>query len=170
MNVFLVQSGFWTEGSNLIKIFADEEDALRYCFKRFGIKNMQRKNLHKIKNFRCAWHNKKRWVLLTQHKLIKNRRLKEMTSGKEDKVEKKFGETWKNKEKLSVSNLGNLNIVNEESSFPMVIVFSNGDKKAVIDFSGDKVVYKGDLPVDKSAKMFFEGLLYYFNRYKISGR
>jgi len=71
MNVFLVQSGFWTEGSNLIKIFADEEDALRYCFKRFGNKNMQRKNLNKIKNFRCAWHNKKRWVLLTQHNLIK---------------------------------------------------------------------------------------------------
>jgi hypothetical protein len=29
-------------------------------------------------------------------------------------------------------------------------------RKSVVDFSGDKVTFSGDLPVDKSAEIFFE--------------
>ena len=31
--------------------------------------------------------------------------------------------------------------------------------KAIIDFSGDKVTYSGDLPVDEAAKVFFDAVM-----------
>lgn len=33
--------------------------------------------------------------------------------------------------------------------------------EAIIDFSGDKVTYSGDLPVDEAAKVFFDAVLGY---------
>lgn len=36
------------------------------------------------------------------------------------------------------------------------ITITNNDKEATINFCGDKIVYSGELPVDESAKIFFE--------------
>lgn len=42
---------------------------------------------------------------------------------------------------------------------PMAVLsFNKGDKEAAIDFDGDEVTYSGDLPVDESAKLFFEAV------------
>lgn len=35
------------------------------------------------------------------------------------------------------------------------------DRTATIDFSGDHVAYRGDLPVDEAAKVFFESVMAY---------
>ena len=35
-------------------------------------------------------------------------------------------------------------------------------REAVIDFGGDAVVYSGDLPVDESAKIFFDAVFLHF--------
>lgn len=38
---------------------------------------------------------------------------------------------------------------------------NDGRKRAEIDFCGDKVKYSGDLPVDESAKVFFDAVMHY---------
>lgn len=71
MKIYLLESGVWESGSkDLTKVFVDEQKAIKYCLHRFGIKRMCRKNTHEIKGFRCVWHTKKRWALLTEHKVL----------------------------------------------------------------------------------------------------
>lgn len=44
-----------------------------------------------------------------------------------------------------------------QNDFNFLIVFRNPEgKEAKINFNGDKVIYSGDLPVEESAKLFFE--------------
>ena len=43
-----------------------------------------------------------------------------------------------------------------------VTLHSPDGREAVIDFGGDTVVYSGDLPVDESAKIFFDAVFPYF--------
>jgi len=38
--------------------------------------------------------------------------------------------------------------------------------QAIIDFSGDKVTYSGDLPVDEAAKVFFDAVMGYVQEAK----
>jgi len=38
--------------------------------------------------------------------------------------------------------------------------------EAIIDFSGDKVTYSGDLPVDEAAKIFFDAVMGYVKEAK----
>ena len=40
-----------------------------------------------------------------------------------------------------------------------ITLYGKNNKKAVINFNGDKVIYSGDLPVDESAKVFFDHVL-----------
>ena len=41
-----------------------------------------------------------------------------------------------------------------------VLTFGNEEgQEAILDFNGDKIVYSGDMPVDESAKLFFNGVL-----------
>lgn len=42
---------------------------------------------------------------------------------------------------------------------PRTFTMHNGDKEAVIDFSGDEVTFSGDLPIDEAAKLFFNAVL-----------
>ncbi|KKL72675.1 hypothetical protein LCGC14_2082530 [marine sediment metagenome] len=50
------------------------------------------------------------------------------------------------------------------SSEPRNITFHSPDgKQAVIDFSGDTVMYSGNMPVEDAAKIFFDCV---FNKYK----
>jgi hypothetical protein len=42
---------------------------------------------------------------------------------------------------------------------PFVFELNNGTKSATIDFGGDQVKYSGDLPVDESARIFFETIM-----------
>lgn len=42
-----------------------------------------------------------------------------------------------------------------------ITVRGDGDRTATIDFTGDHVVYGGDLPVDEAAKVFFESVMVY---------
>jgi len=45
------------------------------------------------------------------------------------------------------------------ASSPSAITFENENRlQAIIDFGGESVTYSGDLPVDESARMFFERL------------
>jgi len=46
----------------------------------------------------------------------------------------------------------------------MITLCSPDGKQATIDFGGDAVVYSGDLPVDESAKIFFDAVFSYFGR------
>lgn len=47
---------------------------------------------------------------------------------------------------------------------PRTIRLDNGaGKQTVIDFSGDTVTYSGDLPIDESARLFFEAVNPLFN-------
>ena len=39
-------------------------------------------------------------------------------------------------------------------------------QRAIIDFSGDEVTYSGDIPVDESARLFFELVFGHFNNRK----
>jgi len=39
---------------------------------------------------------------------------------------------------------------------------SSDGREAIIDFGGDAVIYSGDLPIDESAKIFFEEMFGYF--------
>ena len=43
-----------------------------------------------------------------------------------------------------------------------IIIQGKDGREAIIDFSGDKVTYSGELPIDESAKLFFE---YVFGTY-----
>lgn len=46
---------------------------------------------------------------------------------------------------------------------PKTITIHGPDgREAVIDFSGDAIVYSGDLPVDESAKIFFDAVFSHF--------
>jgi len=70
------------------------------------------------------------------------------------------------------SHLGYSNVpVPNEHSFRIAdiqpmhsFVVTNGDKEAVIDFGGDSVKYSGDLPVDESARIFFEAVFLHWRR------
>jgi len=71
MKVYLVESGYWGRGAkDFTKIIADEEKALLYCFRRFGTRNFARDNPLKIPNLRARWIGKKRWAILTEHKVL----------------------------------------------------------------------------------------------------
>ena len=45
--------------------------------------------------------------------------------------------------------------INNSPSRNLILTHEDG-RKATIDFSGDSVIYSGDLPVEESAKIFFE--------------
>jgi len=45
-----------------------------------------------------------------------------------------------------------------------ITLCSPDGREATIDFGGDAVVYSGDLPVDESAKVFFDAVFSYFGR------
>ena len=42
------------------------------------------------------------------------------------------------------------------------MLHSPDGREAVIDFGGDAVMYSGDLPVDESAKIFFDAVFPHF--------
>lgn len=47
---------------------------------------------------------------------------------------------------------------------PRQMLFDNdAGKQAIIDFSGNVVTYSGDLPVEESARLFFEAVGPFFN-------
>jgi biopolymer transport protein ExbD len=67
-------------------------------------------------------------------------------------------------ESISISN-DQANSFSDILSIPSpsnIIIMNPEGKQAIIDFGGDKVTYSGDLPVDESAKIFFE---YVFKKY-----
>ena len=43
-----------------------------------------------------------------------------------------------------------------------ITLYSPDGREATIDFGGDAVVYSGDLPVDESAKIFFDAVFAHF--------
>jgi len=43
-------------------------------------------------------------------------------------------------------------------------LYSPDGREATIDFGGDAVTYSGELPVDESAKIFFDAVFSYFGR------
>jgi hypothetical protein len=45
-----------------------------------------------------------------------------------------------------------------------ITVYGPDGREATIDFGGDAVVYSGDLPVDESAKIFFDAVFSHFKR------
>lgn len=71
MKIYLVRSGFYAGGENFTKCFLKEETAWKWMFKNFGTRNLERKNTQQIKGFRGAILNKKKWALLTEHKVNK---------------------------------------------------------------------------------------------------
>lgn len=45
-----------------------------------------------------------------------------------------------------------------------LILYSPDGRTATISFDGDEVTYSGDLPVDESAKIFFDAVFQHFGR------
>jgi len=50
-----------------------------------------------------------------------------------------------------------------------ILLYGPTGKKCVIDFSGDKVICTGDLPLDDAAKVFFEAVGGLLTRYTKGG-
>ncbi len=48
-----------------------------------------------------------------------------------------------------------------EISADGILTFYSKGKRLVLDFSGDKLTYSGSLPMDESAKIFFECVFFY---------
>lgn len=74
--IILVQTGKWTEGAEIEKTiaFEDEEDAWEYCLRYYKIKDLDRMNREKRKNFRGVFRRNKGWVLLTEIKFFPKKR------------------------------------------------------------------------------------------------
>jgi len=68
--IILVQTGLWIEPAedNKTIAFESEYDALLYCFRYYGNRNFDRRNLQKKKGFRGVFRLRKRWILLTEIK------------------------------------------------------------------------------------------------------
>lgn len=50
----------------------------------------------------------------------------------------------------------------EDIDPPRILHMVGPSGKAIIDFSGDAVAYSGDLPVEESARIFFEAVFLQF--------
>jgi len=75
MKVYMVRWCFWKKDEDNVytKIFDSEERAWTFCLSNFGL-NFKRKSIQKIEGFLAKWINDKRWVTLTEHRLYRERK------------------------------------------------------------------------------------------------